>query len=145
MNNGKEVVEFVRSQKLSRDETILSFDVVSLFTSIPVTLALDVVKRKLSEYGTWKTHTNLQQNQIIKLLKFVLNNCYFKFNGKYFHQVLGCAMGSPVSAVIGELSCKRLNLLPSVPRHVRFGGGVVTSMIQTHAYESKTSKNFMPI
>ena len=141
MNNGKEVVEFVRSQKLSRDETILSFDVVSLFTSIPVTLALDVVKRKLSEYGTWKTHTNLQQNQIIKLLKFVLN----KFNGTYFHQVLGCAMGSPVSAVIAGLSCKRLNLLPSVPRHVRFGGGVVTSMIQTHAYESKTSKNFIPI
>jgi hypothetical protein len=34
---------------------------------------------------------------------FVLNNSFFKFQGNFFHQISGCAMGSPVSAVIAEL------------------------------------------
>ena len=86
----------------------MSFDVVSLFTSIPIQFALDITKRKQYENNGWKKHTNLQEMQIVKLLKFVLNNSYFKFNGSHYHQVSGCAMGSPVkpgshmSPMIGE-------------------------------------------
>ena len=39
----------------------------------------------------------------MSLLKFVLNNSYFVFEGTHYHQIFGCAMGSPVSAVIAEL------------------------------------------
>ena len=60
INNGKEFAEFVCSQKLDHDETIVSFDIVSLFTSIPVPLALNVVKRKLSENDVWRSYTNLK-------------------------------------------------------------------------------------
>ena len=36
VNNSKEFTEFIRHQKLETNEIIVSFDVVSLFTSIPV-------------------------------------------------------------------------------------------------------------
>ena len=36
VNNSKEFGEFVKHQKLEANETIVSFDVVSLFTYIPV-------------------------------------------------------------------------------------------------------------
>ena len=63
--------EFVCSQKLDHDETIVSFDVVSLFTSTPVPLALNVVKRKHSENDVWRSCTNLQDKQVVKLLEYI--------------------------------------------------------------------------
>ena len=74
----------------------------SLFTSIPVDMALDIVKRKLEETNTWKSYTNLTQDQIVVLLTYVLSNSYFTFKEKHYHQISGCAMGSPVSALISN-------------------------------------------
>ena len=33
---------------------------------------------------------------------------FFKFVGDHYHQIFGCAMGSPVSAVIAELVMERI-------------------------------------
>lgn len=59
------------------DEEIVSFDVVSLFTLIPVDLALEFVQNKLDLNYGWKEQTNLTKVQIMDLLKFVLNNGFF--------------------------------------------------------------------
>ena len=61
------------------------------------------VQKKLKETDSWKSHTALQEEQDVKLLKFLLSNCYFKFNETHYHQKSGYAMGSPVSAVIAEI------------------------------------------
>ena len=42
-------------------------------------------------------------NQIITLLEFCLTNTYFLFQGKYYEQVQGPAMGSPISPFIANL------------------------------------------
>ena len=84
---------------------------MSLFTSIPVQFALDIIKRILYESDEWKRHTNLQETQIVKLLKFVLNNSYFKFNGSHYHHVSGCAMGSPISAIIAEIVMQEIEII----------------------------------
>ena len=41
--------------------------------------------------------------QIVTLLKLCLKNTYFLFQGKYNEQVLGAAMGSPISPLIAYL------------------------------------------
>ena len=41
--------------------------------------------------------------QIIKLLEFCLKNTYFPFQGKYFEQVHGAPMGSPISSLTASL------------------------------------------
>ena len=51
----------------------------------------------------WKNLTQLNKGQILDLLSFLLHNSYFIFEGTQYHQVSGCAKGSPVSAVITEL------------------------------------------
>ena len=66
-------------------------------------MAIDIVQRKLGETTEWKALTSLTQAQVLDLLSFVLNNSYFSSEGTQYHQVFGCAMGSPVSAVIAEL------------------------------------------
>ena len=40
--------------------------------------------------------------QIIQLLEFCLKYTYFLFQGKYYEQVHGAAMGSPISPLISN-------------------------------------------
>ena len=101
--NAKQFAEFVSNQEVADDELVVSFDVVSLFTSIPIDMAIDVIQQKLEGSDDWRNHTPLTKGQILDLLSFLLHNSYFAFEGTQYHQVSGCTMGSPVSAVIAEL------------------------------------------
>ena len=42
-------------------------------------------------------------SNIICLLEFCLKNTYFLFHGRYYEQVEGAAMGSPVSPIVANL------------------------------------------
>ena len=108
VKNSEEFVKFVSGQRLKEDELVVSFDVISLFTSVPVGMAVDVVREKLSETQEWKKHTKLTEENVCHLLLFVLDNTYFKFKGQYYRQISGCAMGSPVSAVLAELVMQKI-------------------------------------
>ena len=72
-----------------------SFDVVSLFTKIPVDLAIKVAEERLRNDASLGQRTLLPVEDIVDLLFFCLNKTY--------QQVCGKAMGSPVSAVIANL------------------------------------------
>ena len=93
----------LRNQSISSNEIMVSFDVVSLFTSIPIELALQVVKQRLVQDNNLTTHTDISINNIIKLLEFVLRKSYFKYDGCHYQQISGCAMGSPISATLANI------------------------------------------
>ena len=48
----------------------------------------------------------LQKNEVIKLLKLVLENCVFTFQGNFFKQLHRAAMGSPCSPVVANIYMK---------------------------------------
>ena len=80
-----------------------NFDVVSLFTKIPVNLAVKVAEEILREDASLGQRTSLPVGDIIHLLSFYLKTTQFTYNGTYYQQVFGTAMGSPVSAVIANM------------------------------------------
>ena len=82
---------------------MVSFDVVSHFTSIPITLALKVTKNRLEADPTISERTNMCVDNIMRLLEFVLDNNYFIVDGTFYKQIFGCPMGSPVSAILANL------------------------------------------
>lgn len=82
---------------------MVSFDVVSLFTNVPIDVACDAAFLKLSTDATLSERTQLSPAKIVDLLKFVLHSTYFMYNGDFYEQQEGAAMGSPVSAVIANL------------------------------------------
>ena len=58
--------------------------------------------------------------QITSLLEFCLTNTYFLFQGRYYEQVQGAAMGSPISPLIAnifmeEFEVKALSSTPHAP------------------------------
>ncbi|XP_041483471.1 uncharacterized protein LOC121430261 [Lytechinus variegatus] len=82
---------------------MVSFDVVSLFTNVPVEAACDVALQRLEADASLPDRTDLSPTQVTELLRFVLKSTYFMYDGRFYEQQEGAAMGSPVSAVIANL------------------------------------------
>ena len=101
VKNSWEFADFIRDKTLNACEELVSFDVVSLFTKIPVDLA--VPEERLREDASLGQRTSLPVEDIIHLLSFCLKTTQFTYNGTYYKQVFGTAMGSPVSAVIANM------------------------------------------
>ena len=88
---------------LQDDEMLVSFDVKSLFTSIPVSEAIDICERRLQMDKTLSKRTSMDVNTIISLIRFCLTNTSFLYGGKPYQQLDGVAMGSPLSPVIADI------------------------------------------
>jgi hypothetical protein len=74
-----------------------------LQNNIPVEFAIKVATKRLRQDATLLQRTSLPVEDINDILSFCLNTTYFVFEGCYYQQVFGTAMGSPVSAVIANL------------------------------------------
>ena len=80
-----------------------------------------MIESKLKEDNSWRDYTNLDIKQFMELLKLVINNSFFMFENVHYQQLFGCAMGSPIIAVIAELVMqyienKALRIFPNKPR-----------------------------
>ena len=42
-------------------------------------------------------------SNILCVMKFCLRNMYFVFQGRYYEQLVGAAMGSPISPIVANL------------------------------------------
>ena len=81
----------------------MSFDVTSLFTSVPIKPALDIIWQRLANDQDLQRRTSMTIQHIITLLDFCLNSTSFMFQGKYYQQMEGAAMGSPLSPIIANI------------------------------------------
>ena len=76
---------------LDKDEIMVSFDVVSLFT------ACERIRTKLESDVTLPSRTKPTIDDIIsQSVRFTLHNSFFTYNSTTYKQAHGCAMGSPV-------------------------------------------------
>jgi len=82
---------------------MVSLDLVSLFTKVPIQLALNIAKQRLQSDPDLSQCTGFSTSDLMKGLEICLISTNFKFRGKHYKQVLGTAMGSPVSSVVANL------------------------------------------
>ena len=78
----------------------MSFDVKSLFNSIPLQLAVQGTEAAIQQ-STVKLP--LPTEDIMDLLNPCLTSTYFQYNGKHYKRLHETAMGSPVSVVVAEI------------------------------------------
>ena len=98
--------DFVNQAKgitLQPRECLTSYDVTALFTSVPIDPALNIIKDLLEKDEKLSDRTVLSVQNIIELVGFCLHNTYFSFQNKFYEQVEGVAMGSPVSPIVANL------------------------------------------
>ena len=68
--NSSRFAKEVANMEISDDEVMVSFDVVSLFTAIPVNKACEYIRSKLNNDNTLRSRTSLSTDDIISLLEF---------------------------------------------------------------------------
>ena len=96
-------VQQVKGIKLQTNECIASHDVSVLFTLVPIDPVINIIRRKLELDQVLHLRTNMQVEQIISLLEFCLKTTYIQFPGRFFEQLQGAAMGSPISPIMANL------------------------------------------
>lgn len=107
--NIKNSVQFkdkIQNTVIDDDEMMVSFDVVSLFPSIPVDLALNIIEKKWTKLSNY---TKMTKPLFLKILKFCIQeNRYFKYKENIYQQKRGLPMGSSASPVVADIVMEEL-------------------------------------
>ena len=96
----EDFIKATNTVQIPDDYKLVSFDLKSLFTSIPLQLALQCTKNAIVQSTD---PLPLLTEDIMDLLNLCLTSTYFQYNGKHYKQLHGTAMGSPVSVVVAEI------------------------------------------
>ena len=73
----------MRDIHLAKDEVLVSFDVVSLFTNVLVGEALHVIQRRLKEDELLRDRTTLSAGRVAELLEMCLKSTDFSYGGRF--------------------------------------------------------------
>ena len=88
-------------QEVSKqDSFMVSYDVCSLFTNIPLSETIDIAVKLILEN---KKDLKFSENELTKLFRFATSQAHFYFDGKIFNQVDRVAMGSPLGPALANL------------------------------------------
>ncbi|CAF4561500.1 unnamed protein product, partial [Rotaria socialis] len=104
VTSGIEVIKqlYEWSKRNARQDTLIcTMDVIDLYTMIPQTEGILAIKKML-DYLNLKQINGLKIETIIRLCRFVVRNNYFSYDSKYYHQIRGGAMGSPLTLTIAN-------------------------------------------
>lgn len=109
----------IKNIDIPKNYSIISLDVVSLYTNIPTNRALHLIEKKWDEI---KKFTDIPLNEFKQAVSLTLNSTYFMYKDKYFKQIDGCAMGSSISSVVAQLVLEDLEntVIPSLDFNLPF-------------------------
>jgi len=90
IKDSKHFADLIKDGKCDPNDLMTTFDVVSLFTKIPLNEAIEMVK-------------SVTDPQNAKLVEICFGSTFFRFQGEFFEQTTGVAMGSPLSPMFTNL------------------------------------------
>lgn len=99
VTNSEDAAKRINGLNIDDDEVLLSFDVESLFPSIPMDYALDYLEEHLVSKGVAGTYLDT----LVSLTEMCMYTNHFQFRGKYFKLSQGCAMGNPLSPFVANV------------------------------------------
>jgi len=75
--------------KLDPGDLLVSFDVISLYTRVPIQESIDIINR-------------ITNKDTARLVGLCLTSTFFSFQGEFYEKICGVAMGSPLSHIIAN-------------------------------------------
>ena len=95
-------VNRIGSLDINSDKYMVSFDVESLFTNVPTSETIEIIFDLAFKDSTTIFH-NLTRDELKKLLIICTQESHFQFNGEYYDQFDGVAMGSPLGPLFADV------------------------------------------
>ena len=121
--NSTKFVERLQEARTGPEDLLVSFDVTSLFTQVPLDEALEVVKARLNKDPTLMNKTSIPVPQLVELIELCLRSTYFQFQSDFFEQINGTPMRSPLSPIIAKLFMKTWRSKPCTQSHYNPASG----------------------
>jgi len=90
--NGFDLCEALSNKNIPMSHSLFSLDVVSLFTNVPLNLALDSINRRWEHVERF---TKIIKEEFLSSIEFILSSTYFTFGNRIYKQIFGTPMGSP--------------------------------------------------
>ena len=103
VKDSTDFVKKIKDVEVPPGHKLISYDVSALFTSIPTTDAVRVIREYLEKDQTLGQRCPMSIEQLLSLLEFCLDTTYFVYNQNIYQQTHGAAMGSPVSPLIANV------------------------------------------
>ena len=94
-----EFAKYVRQQ--NPNLFMASFDIESLFTNLPLEETIKICVKKV--FKNKKKYKGLSKNEFERLLCLAVKDSFFLFNGAYYEQLDGVAMGSPLGPTLANI------------------------------------------
>ena len=92
-------VSQIMNANLSRN-FLVPYDVTSLFTNI---LLQETIDKAINLIFNHNPNLNITKKELKKLFLFATSQTHFIFNSKFYNQIDGVAMGSPLAAVLANI------------------------------------------
>nr|XP_018908816.1 PREDICTED: uncharacterized protein LOC109038254 [Bemisia tabaci] len=106
VKNSIELAKTLENEEVQDDEVLVSFDVKSLFPSVPVDKALQLLSKWLKNSGLMKQKVK----EFLRLTEICTSQTAFRFNNKMYRQVSGLFMGNPISPFLSDLFMSNLEI-----------------------------------
>jgi hypothetical protein len=97
LSDTRDCINAVESIVVPQDCVLVTADVTSLYTNMPVKDVLSTLSSFLREHKVEDTKL------LVTLAEVILNNNYFRFGNRIFRQVKGVAMGTPAAVSLANL------------------------------------------
>jgi len=142
VTNSRQLVEELSGFIIESDHAMISLDVTSLFTNVPIDLALESISRR---WNSISQITSIPEEEFKDAVKFVLDSTYFMFNNVCYRQTYGTPMSSPLSPIIADLVMQDLETaaLESLPFNLSFYYRYVDDIILISSGFFENSLNLM--
>ena len=99
----KDTFEFVteiNNQSISNVSFLVSYDVKSLFTCIPLKETIEIAVDVIINHTQ---NLKISKVQLKKLFEYATSKSHFLFNGTFYDQIDGVSMGSPLAPTLANL------------------------------------------
>ena len=98
INSTKSFISFIKHQEVLDGHKIVSFDVVSLFTNVPLDTTIEIILKQI--YDNKKINTSTTKKEMRELFSLCTKGVHFTFHGKTYVQTNGVAMCSLLGPVL---------------------------------------------
>ncbi|XP_076061234.1 uncharacterized protein LOC143037016 [Oratosquilla oratoria] len=121
LKNLSEFLEKIRDIRVESDEVMVSFDVKSMFTSLPQDLVKRAVLSAMDETRGYLDNENLSTSELMRLVNLCLDSTIFNFRDTVCHQRIETPVGSPISVILAEITMERFEneILSAAPTSLK--------------------------
>ena len=85
MQSFTEFLEHIKTKSVPRGYHLISFDVISLFTNVPLDATIDIVLKCI--YDNREINTTISKREMKELIKLCTKDIHFNFTFDFYHNI----------------------------------------------------------